>query len=127
MADVQTPEIGWKLALLLYGTKMIYGNNSWRKNTNFLRKYMYRSKNNNTVITYKFPLPFGLMAVTNETMAPGVGNLVQKEIINIPEFCLHNQVYKLTITATVMTCYFEIIYNYFCTYRILHISITCQK
>jgi fumarate reductase subunit C len=48
------------------------------KNTNFLRKYMYRSKNNNMVITYKFPLTFGLMAVTKETVAPGFGNLVQK-------------------------------------------------
>jgi len=78
MADVQTPEMGLKLALLLYGTEMIYGNSSWRKNTNFLRKYLYRSKNNNMVIMHKFPLAFGLMPVTNETVVPGVGNLVQK-------------------------------------------------
>ena len=31
MADVQTTGIGLKLALLLCGTEMIYGNNSWRK------------------------------------------------------------------------------------------------
>jgi hypothetical protein len=127
MADVQTPEMGLKLTLLLYGSEMIYGNSSWRKNINFLRKCMYRSKNNNMVIMYKFPLPFDLMAVTNETMAPGVGNLVQKEIINIPEFCLQNQVCKLTITAMVMMCNSEIIYNYFSTHRIPHLSITCQK
>jgi hypothetical protein len=36
---VQTPEMGLKLALLLNGTEIIYGNSSWRKNTNFLRKY----------------------------------------------------------------------------------------
>jgi len=30
------------------------------------------------VIMYKPPLAFGLMTVTNETVAPGVGNLVQK-------------------------------------------------
>jgi fumarate reductase subunit C len=48
------------------------------KNTNFFRKYMYKSKTNKMVITYKFPLAFGLMAVTKETVAPGVGNLVQK-------------------------------------------------
>jgi len=31
MADVQTPEMGLKLALLLYGTEIIYGTSSWRK------------------------------------------------------------------------------------------------
>jgi hypothetical protein len=30
------------------------------------------------VIMYKFPSAFGVMAVTNETVASGVGNLVQK-------------------------------------------------
>jgi predicted adenine nucleotide alpha hydrolase (AANH) superfamily ATPase len=39
MADVQTPEMELKLALLLNGTEIIYCNSSWRKNTNFLRKY----------------------------------------------------------------------------------------
>jgi hypothetical protein len=63
---------------------------------------MYRSKNNNMVIMYKFPLVFGLMAVTTETVAPVVGNSVQKQTINIPECCIQNQDCKLTITAMVM-------------------------
>lgn len=124
---MQTPEMGLKLALLLYGIERIYGNSSWRKNTNFLRKYLYRIKNNNTVIMYKFSLAFGLMAVTNETVAPGVGDVVQKQIINIPEFCLQNQVCKLTITAMVMMCNSEVAYNNFSIHRILHLSVTCHK
>jgi hypothetical protein len=39
---------------------------------------MCRSKNNNMVIMYMFSLAFGLMAITTETVTPGVGNLVQK-------------------------------------------------
>jgi len=127
MADVQTPEMGLKLALLFYGTEMIYGNSSSTRNTNFVRKYMYRSKNNNMVIMYIIPLAFGLMALTKERVAPGVGNLVQKEIINIPEFCLQNQVCTLTITAMVMMCNYEVIYNNFSIHRHLHLRITCQK
>jgi hypothetical protein len=33
---VQTPEMELKLALLLYGTEMIYGRQFLEKNTNFL-------------------------------------------------------------------------------------------
>ena len=56
MADVQTPKVGLKLALLNYGTEMKFGNSSWKENTTFLRKHMYRGKSNNMVIMDKFPL-----------------------------------------------------------------------
>jgi len=45
----------------------------------------------------------------------------------MPEFRLQNQVCKLTITAMVMMCKSEVIYNNFSIHRIFHLSITCQK